>query len=313
MDMRSKTLRHVLAVGLAVLIGTSMRAAADDVKLPAESEAVLVFNVKALLNSKLVKDNNLIDLAKGAMPEDAKQFFGALGVDPFTDVESVVVTGHGNPTKGDGKLLVLVNGKFDAKKVGIQAEKNPEVKVHKVAGQAVYEVPGKDGQNGFVAVSGTSQLVASNDKGLTAEIAGGKGLGKPTKAMAAALAKLSGNETISITALVTDEVKKALEANKQTAVLADSLVAVTGGMTVTDGVQLALRAHTTDEKGANAVKLILAVGKGFLATAVEQQKNVPDAAKKLVKAIQVESDGSSASLTLNISASLIEELKKLDK
>jgi len=305
--MRSLTLKRLLTVGLAVLLAVSA-VGADDIKVPSDAEAVVVFNVKSLLNSKLAKDYNLVTLAKDAIPEDAKTHLAALGLDPFKDLDSVVITGHGDPSKS-GKFLVLLNGTFDAKKLTAAAEKQPNVTVHKVAGQAVLEVPGQDGMPVYGAVA-ANQVVLSNDKDLTANVAGGKGLGKPNKALAEALKKLTGKETLALTVVITDEIKKMVPSNDQTKPLLKAVNAVTGGVTVADNVELIVRGHAADEDGANTIKNALAVIKFGATLTLGKQKGLPAATKTLVEAIKVDSDKDSAWMSLKITPELIKDLQK---
>jgi len=307
--MRSLTPRRLLAVGLAVLFCTSVAVGADDIRLPADAEAVVVFNVKSLLSSKLVKDNDLIKLAKDAMPADATKHLEVLGLDPFRDLDSIVFTGQGDPSKG-GKFLILVNGSFDAKKLTAAIEKEPKITTHKVAGTAVFELPDQSGVPVYAAISDTKQLVFSNDKEFTAECATGKGLGKPNKALAEALKKLTGKETLALTVVVTDEMKKLVPANEQTKPLLKAVNAVTGGVTVTDNVELILRGHAADADGADTIKGALSVLKLGAMFGLARQKGLPPGTKALVEAIKVEGDKSSAWLSLKLTPELIKELQK---
>jgi len=311
--MGCTTLRRLLAVSLAALIVSLSARAADDIKVPAGADGLIVLHLKALLASQLAKDNDLQDKVKALIEKqaDVKKVMEDLNFDPLKDLDSLALTWQGNPAAG-GKTLVTVNGKFDVKKISTALDNAKDIKVHKVAGVTVYEKSGQKDQPGYMAFAGASQLLISNDKDFVADCASGKGLGKPSKALATALDRLTGKETLSVSGVVTDELQKLLAGLPQGKVFA-AVSAVAGGVTVTDAVDVRLLAQCNDPDAADEIKATLNAGKAFLALAVAKQKEVPPAAKKLINDIQIDADKTTTTLSFKVPGELVKEVLKYVK
>jgi len=130
--------------GLAVVAAPAP--AADPAKyLPNDTSMVMSFNVQQLLGSDLVKKHALEQI-KSAMMVDpqAQQVFKDLGLDPLKDFDRVTIAVGGD---GPEKPFIIVQGKFDTKKIEAKAAdfaktQADKLKISKEADGTVYEVSG---------------------------------------------------------------------------------------------------------------------------------------------------------------------------
>src|SRR5262245_42187139 len=98
----------VLAAGLAA----PARAAEVDPLLPAETESVLVVNVRQVLESELIKKYALGQIKQSLEGNDAQETLKKLGLDPLKDVDRLTVGSWGKD-KDDVNVVAVVRGKFD--------------------------------------------------------------------------------------------------------------------------------------------------------------------------------------------------------
>src|SRR5262249_50193462 len=119
---------RLLALTLSAFVAAApVRAVEPDKLLRDDAEAVLVVNVRQILDSPLVHKHAL-EQAKAAPQTDPqlRQWIAASGVDPLKDVTTLTLSTAGG---ANGKVLMVVRGKFDLDKVKTAADdfakKNP--------------------------------------------------------------------------------------------------------------------------------------------------------------------------------------------
>ena len=294
----------VLGLAAATLLASSpARAVEPDKLVPADADAVVVFNVRQALDSPLVKTYAL-DMIKQQMKgnDQIDKIMEAAGVDPLKDIDSVLFANSGAPPKNE--WLIVAHGKFNPEKFHPAAEgyakKNPkEMKYTGEGKDRVYEVI-NNGSTVYAALAdGSTLAMASSKEFLQATLK--KGPGKLNKDMQAALDKVKGGqESMWMALVITDDLRKSLASNPQTKDLAEKLDSVTGNLNVGSDIQLSVLIHTTDADAAqkvakqiNGLKPLL----GLLANGNEQAKPFIDL---LSEHLQVKSKEKAATIDLKL-------------
>jgi hypothetical protein len=153
-----------------VLVAAPARAVDVEALLPKESDAVVSINVRQLLDSDIIKKFAL-DIIKKGMREnqEAQRAFDALGLDPLKDFNRVTV-GIGGEDATDAKAVIVVEGKFDPKKINDTAaefaqKKGEKIAVDKLDGKTIYKITGDNQPNPiFAAVLDANTIVLATTK-----------------------------------------------------------------------------------------------------------------------------------------------------
>jgi hypothetical protein len=113
-----------LLLGLLATAGPNARAAEPDKLIPADADTVISVDLKKLLEADFVKKYIVEDLKKQFDKQEAKQFLTDIGLDPFKDVEKLVVASMETNFKEGSQpnFLIVVRGSFDAQKLFQRAE-----------------------------------------------------------------------------------------------------------------------------------------------------------------------------------------------
>lgn len=119
-----------LAVAIAALPAPA-RAAEVDALLPAETEFVVFFNARQMLDSELTKKYALGQIKQVLDGADAKKMLEKLGVDPLKDIDRVTVGAWGK--QEDGSALFVIRGKFDPVKLFEAAESEAKANPDKMS------------------------------------------------------------------------------------------------------------------------------------------------------------------------------------
>ncbi len=257
--------------GLLLLAAVAAPARAGDLDkfLPEDTESVVTFNFRQLLDSALVKKYGL-EHAKEALKnaDEINDVLKDLGFDPFKDLDVVIIAG---PASGEqDKGLIIAHGKFDVDKFKAKADdavKNngDVVKVHKSGTNLIYEVKIPDQeQTLFVALAGKDTILASPGKDYVIDglkkVDAKKNTGLKNKQVQAMIEKMDAKQTLSI-ALVGEGFAKAdLPDPKMKALLA-KIDAVSGGLTISDEVKLEI--GITTKTAADAKEINKAINDGL--------------------------------------------------
>jgi hypothetical protein len=250
----------VAALGLVALTLTSSpaRAVEPDKWIPADANAVIVFNVRQTLDSPVVKTYALKEL-EGALKQDDKveAMLKAAGLDPLKDVDSVMMTV--SDISGKNEALIVIHGKFNLNKVHAAAEdfakKNPKELKFTGDGKArIYEKTTQGEKSAYAALPDANTVLVANDKDFLQSALKKDNTAKVNKELTTALEKVkAGKDSIWGVAVVTDEVRKSLAAVDAKNEFAGSLDSVTGSLNVTDDMKMAILIHTTNAVAAKKI------------------------------------------------------------
>jgi hypothetical protein len=308
------------ALALAALWAAPAPAQAPklDPLVPGDAEIVVTFNVRQMLDSPLVKKHALKEMKDALQKnEQVTQALKAVGFDPFKDVNSVVFTGSGSANAN--KVLAVVRGTFDPDKVhtavAAEIEKKPgKVKILKEGATRLYEIQA-EGKPAYAAFADKGTLVVSPSKEYTLEAVqnAGKKPAKPNKELEQALSKVSGKETLWLAVVVTDEMKKAMAKNPQTANLAPKLESVTGSVNLTENLDATFLIHTTDAKAAAELRKMINQVKPLLAVIAQNNEEVGPVVGELLNNLKITADKTTVDISLKVTDETIEKATKKEE
>jgi hypothetical protein len=315
----------LLAAFVLVAVSWPATAAAPHKLMPDDAQMVIRINVKGLLESDIVKKNALEQI-KTALRENIQLglIFDSLGFDPMRDVNSLVLAvsqlpeappqpGAGLDQISAGEALVIVEGKFDLKKVhetlALAAKDNPDqLSVSEYNGLKLYEGKQND-QTMFVVFLDGSTVLLSNKKPLittAVDVHQGKRKPNPNRTMVNMLAKVSEDDTVIMALPLPQAAKEAARNNPQAAVLVESLEGFTASATTGKDLNVSLFIHTTDAQGAQQIRAQLEALKQFAAGALQGQ-GVPGG-EALAEMIQNAKIEVTAGKTVSVKMTLTQEM-----
>jgi hypothetical protein len=178
MSLSTWTSRGIVA-GLtlvaALAIPVRSARAIDPKYLPADTEAVLTVNVKALLESDLAKAHkDLVAKGKAKLKEKvdqspAKEYLEKAGFDVFKDLHSITIAGNGG--KDTDKIFLVIEGNFDTDKIlDVARDAGNEVKVGKVGNIPTLEISaGEDQKPIHAAILNDHVILAAGTRALLTE------------------------------------------------------------------------------------------------------------------------------------------------
>jgi len=296
-----------------LVVALGVRAAEPDRYLPADTEQVVVVNVKQIVGSALFKKYALPDIEKQLKDnKEYKQLQQMTGLDILKDVNSVVIANSGSTGK---KALLIVRGKFDQDKIHktatLAAEKEKEkFKISKLGDRNLYEVSGND-QTVFATFIDGTTLVASPEKEFVSAAADGKG-GKISKDLAAAMEGIDAKQSIWMAGLVPEEATKALgQAQQGPAQALKKIKAGGGGITVTDAITVSGHVSTGEADAAKVVAKALEDAKGLLTFFAATNEQVKPFADEVLKTLAIKTDKGDVSLSFKLSEELIKKASEM--
>jgi hypothetical protein len=283
-----------------------------------DAEILVTINVRQMLDSPVVQKHALKEL-KDALGQnnEATQALKAVGLDPFKDVNSVVISGTGSAAAN--KVLVVVRGNFDPEKidkaVAAEVAKNPgKVKILKEGATRLYEIQA-EGKPAYAAFAGKNTLVVSPSKEYTLETVKNAGTktGKPSRELTQAIGKIDGKPALWMAVVITDEMKKAMARTPQAAAIAPKLESLTGSLDLTDGLKASVLIHTTDEKAAAEIRKQINQVKPLLAVFAQNDEKRADLYSELLSNLKIIANKSTVDISLKVSEETIEKAKKDNK
>lgn len=241
-----------LSAGLAVMaLALPCRAADGEKYLPNNSDGVVTIDVKLLLDSPIAKRN--LEQVKPLLKanENYQKTMEALGLDPFKDIETILIGAPGGDDAS--KAVVVVQGKFNAKKLHALAEQAASkddgmVKIEKVGNDHIYQITaqGRGEKPNFAALLGDTMLVGSPSRDMVVEALdkkAGKKKGELKKDLAALLAKADTKQAIRFAAV--DVIPQGE--------LAGMVKSASGGITIGEDIKISVTLNAKDDKAATAV------------------------------------------------------------
>jgi hypothetical protein len=308
------------AVGLSSLSAAPVRGPAGKFEVEKwvtdDSDVIMVFNVRTMLDAPMVKKGGLPALKEALKNNEmAKDLLKATGIDPFKDVESILMSGSAKDAK-DAKVYVVVRGNFDPDKVRAAAEgyakKSPDdLKVTKSGDLYLYEITLND-RKMLGAFANKNTFVLTQDKASTEALVkdGGKKAGKLTKSLASAVGKFATKETMSLVVVATDEMKNKLGQVPQAKEIAPKLESVTASLVLTDEANLNLTVHTSDAASAKKTSRLLKSAQQLVSLFVLNNEDVPPIVGEMLEAIKISSDQSSVLVNLKVTQAMVDKAGK---
>ena len=306
------------------MVAVSGKAADLNPLLPAESESVVYFNVRQILDSDLAKKFVLGQIEQALEGEDAQKMTKSLDLDPLKDIDSVVAGIWGE--QPEMQAVFVVKGRFNAAKLFEAAQNTAKTQGDKVAIVTVGNLkivkitPENDGEPIYLSVAdketivgGTStELVSNALKAATEKV-------KPQ--LKGDLAKLvieqDGKASMYMCSMVEGKIpelppgagqlpnvdpealQKQLEAMKS--------IAMT--LRVTEDVALELNAGMKDANSATdfgkTVSGLVDTAKAFLPLAMGQQPQFKAVGDDLVETLKSDVKSDNVMMTLKVSGKAI--------
>jgi hypothetical protein len=300
------------AVLFLVLSVSPSRAVEPDKFLPPDADSLAFLNLRQATELALFKKYGrpFLNDAIASIPE-VQNLAKAAGVEITRDLDSVLLATAGGV---DGKLLVVVRGKFDVPKVEAalaDAAKNrpKELTISKEGTATVYESTAA-GRTTYGAFADPRTVLASPDRAYLVDALKRRDTpAAPRKELAAALKPFTGKESLYLVVVVTPEVKKSLEANDQTKELAKVLKEASATVTVADDVRIEAAATTADAMSAKQVAEFVNTIKNVLPRLAKNagSEQLLPLAEAVRKDTKVTNQGNSASLSLKLSEEVIKK------
>jgi len=313
------------AVALAVA-ATPGRAADIDPVLPADTESVMVVNLRQIIDANLVKKYVLGQLKQVMAGNDVAKQLQELGLDPLKDVDRVTVGSWGEGE--DASVVFVVRGKFDLEKMFAAAEAKAKtdgdkVKIvnegkYKLVQVTVDNVP----KPAFVTFADEKTIVGSFDKKMVVTAAEtAKAGGKPQlkKELASMVLKQDDKASMYACGTVEKDRIKGLPAGVgggipgvDAAKLGEQLKTLRGyAMTLrlTDDVALELDFGMADTEAANefgqTLSQLVGTAKGFLPLIAGQQPNLKPLVDEVSNTLKSSVKDKDVTLTLRLSGDAI--------
>jgi hypothetical protein len=290
---------------------------------PKDTDMIMSFNVEQILSSDLMKKYALKQIKDVLNNNDQiKTILTTLGLDPLTDFKRIYISGALDFT--EQKSFIIIEGKFDAKKINSTAEdflkSNGDLQVEKIGGKTAYKfTPPNAPQSMFGMVADNKYLLLGSDKeyleGGIAAI-GGKGKSVLPKEMVALLSKTDPKASMFMVANTKDKLGKLPIPMGNTQVL-ESIEFFAAELKVEKEVRLNLAMGVADEETAAQmsmqIKQGLQLAKAFLPQMIPQGDPRLKPVTDLVGGIKTTQKGKVITLSAEASDSLIDALLKADK
>ena len=133
-----------LAVGsFAISYAQESRQEASKVQLPADTQALIRLNFRAMIDSPLAKKMGIEKASEIIKSVPGGEILTEMGFDPLKDIDSITVAAPGGGDMDQG--LIIVAGKFKADKLVAKANEEAKnnkdkVKIHKAGDKTIVEI-----------------------------------------------------------------------------------------------------------------------------------------------------------------------------
>jgi hypothetical protein len=315
MQFPRKSSRISLALFLAATVLSPARAVEADKYIPSNSEAVLVVNVKQIVGSAAVRKYGLESVKQALSSHDQlNRFCKVTGLDLLKDIHRIII-GASHAGGGEMKYVIVVHGQFDLEKIDAaladEVKSKPgEVKIETNGAVKLYAIRLKDSKEKayFAAFADNNTLIVSESAEQTT--AGVKGSGKASPALATALAKFGGAESVYGAIVVTDEVKKNFASNQQMRDLIALVQYFTASFDLTNDFKINLALQTPDAKSADTMKSFITATKPFLdELAGTQTEKLGPGIGELFKKVEIKTDDKNAvNINLTVPEAVMDQI-----
>ncbi len=316
-----------LMAAVLLTVGT-VRAAEVNTLLPKETEQVMNFNFKQVLESDIIKKYAKTQIDQMLKGEQVKQYTESFGLDPLKDIDSLTVGLWGSGE--DMNVVGVLRGRFDPKKLfeaaKAESDKNADkVKIVDIKQDGkeykAVKASGDTGKPMFISVADEKTLVGSTDEKLLVgalNAFNNKEKAKLNKKLSDLVLKQDEKASMYYAAVVEGKLNELPDLSQLSAVgidgesLKKSLKSMsTISMTLRLGEEVAMEmsmgmkdADTADEMTTNLDKLIDAA-KTFLPLAGAQAPQAKDIISDLTSTLKAKSKGSDVTFGFKIKAKSI--------
>lgn len=303
-----------------------VRAADIDPVLPAETESVMVVNLRQVIDANLIKKYVLGQLKQVMAGNDAAKQLQELGLDPLKDIDRVTVGSWGEGE--DANVVFVVRGKFDLEKMFAAAEAKAKTDGDKVkiVSEGKYKLVQVTTDNmpkpAFITFADDKTIVGSLDKKLVVAAADkAKEGGKPqlSKELSSLVLKQDDKASLYVCGTVAKDRIKGLPPGigggipgVDAAKLGEQLKTLRAfAMTLrlTDDVALEIDFGMADDDAANefgqTLSQLVGTAKGFLPLITGQQPNLKPLVEELNNTLKSGVKGKDVNLTLRLSGDAI--------
>ncbi len=326
------TLRRVwlaaLVLAMSALLGSSALRAADPKLFPKDTEVVLTFNLKQILDSELVKaQKDAVNQAKAmfenlAGDNPASKYLKDAGFDLFRDLHSITVAGPGKKDFKSG--LIVIEGKFNVEKINAAAadaakDNAAALKITKSGSQTIYEITPPNEKQVYATFFNDSTLIAAPTKDiLNGALGRANGSVKKSalkKEFATLLETTNKKQSLSFAATGPALAKMLENApnGEVAAQLIQNIDGLAGALTIAKDIQFQLAVNASDEATAKDLAQKGRAALGLLQTLVsvkakEDEKLLP--VVDIVKTLRITNQGSNLVFRGEASLEAIEKLIK---
>jgi len=299
-----------LAVGsFAISYAQESRQEASKVQLPADTQALIHLNFRAMIDSPLAKKMGIekeSEIIK-ALDFDV-EFLAEIGFDPLKDIDSITIAAPGGDDMEKGLIIVL--GKFKADKLVARANRE-KVKTHKAGDKTIFEVkefiPDQQVPM-FMMIASNSTILASTQKEYLEKAFANSGSKLVNKDFSALVEKLDPDLAISMVAVSSAFPSKAIPEPYKAII--EGIDSIIGGIGVDKDVTLKINVFTKDEDSAKKLKETLDQGMaqalGFLGLMAAQEKELTPVLE-FVKSMKTSSKEKMMSLEGKLPGKMIED------
>lgn len=310
------SLRLLLLGLLTAATAGSVAAVEPDKLLPAETEAVVTVNVKALLNSALVKKQALPQIRKGIEQNgQVGVLLRLLNFDPLKDLQSITVA-VSKPR--EPVVLVIVHGRFNRDQVQAvldQIARNEPKKLAVAEHGTVRIYQGKEGElPGYAAFLDLRTLVLSSSEAVVKKAIdqnrSRQGV-RLTKELRAVLAKVDANQTAWLALAGSDGVKEWMRQSAEAQPIADKFDGAVVGVSVKEEILTEANLYTRDAETAKSMQADLEKGKQVLLKVADQLPDAGPILKEILNRALITAGGRTLQVRSEVSAETLAKLLKL--
>jgi WD40 repeat protein len=284
--------------------------------LPNDTGIVACVNVRQILVSPLVWKQGLWKVGMAIKDKsEFQQFFTAAQLDPFLDINDIVLTAsihdflpNGRTSGVPDKGLAIIHGRFKPDKIHAAAadfaKKNPgRVKTHRRQGMTIYEVVDRDPRF-FVAVFDDETILLSpSEDYLLNAIFGGNVETEVKQNVKALIENVDLKQSAWLAWIPSQELRKKL--SQEVALFLGQIENITGVVSVGEGIKFAFTILTKDEMTATRLKELL----DWLNEQISRNEQNPHLG--LLKNIQISLDGKAVIISGSVDDAFMAELPAL--
>jgi len=282
------------------------------IQLPADTQALVRFNFRAMIDSPLAKKMGIEKASEIIKSVPGGEILSEMGFDPLKDIDSVTVAapGGGDMEKG----LIIVVGKFKADKLVAKANEEAKnnkdkVKTHKAGDKTIFEVIIPEQQVPmFLMIASNKTILASTQKDYLEKALANSESKLANKDFSSLVEKLDPKLAISMVAVSGAFPSKSIP--EPAKAIIEGIDSIGGGIGVDKDVTLSINIFTKDEDSAKKLKETLDQGMaqalGFLGLMAAQQKELTPVLE-FVKSMKTSSKAKTMSLEGKLPGKLIED------